>query len=65
MPHELVSVLALRTAVTGPDIGGFWRIRGVRLVATDLGFSVGLGPERIIASGFKCAPGFGLAGTVC
>jgi hypothetical protein len=27
-----------------PDIGGFWRTRGVRLVATDLGFS-GVGPE--------------------
>jgi len=27
-----------------PDIGGFWRIRGLRLVATDLGFSAGRGP---------------------
>jgi hypothetical protein len=36
---------ALRTAVIGPDIGGYWRIRGVRLVATDLNFSAGLGPE--------------------
>ena len=36
---------ALRTALIAPDIGGLWRIRGVRLVATDLGFSVGAGPE--------------------
>jgi uncharacterized protein (TIGR03083 family) len=36
---------ALRTALIGPDIGGFWRIRGLRLVATDLDFSAGLGPE--------------------
>jgi hypothetical protein len=28
-----------------PDIGGLWRIRGVRLVATDLAFSAGIGPE--------------------
>jgi uncharacterized protein (TIGR03083 family) len=33
---------ALRTAVIAPDIGGLWRIRGVRLVATDLRFP----PER-------------------
>lgn len=36
---------ALRTALTGPDLAGCWRIRGVRLVATDLDFSAGLGPE--------------------
>ncbi|HEY5989743.1 MAG TPA: hypothetical protein VIV12_25680 [Streptosporangiaceae bacterium] len=36
---------ALRVALIAPDIGGFWRIRGVRLVATDLGFSAGAGPE--------------------
>ena len=36
---------ALRTALIAPDIGGLWRIRGVRLVATDLGFSAGAGPE--------------------
>jgi hypothetical protein len=31
--------------VIAPDIGGLWRIRGVRLVATDLRFSAGAGPE--------------------
>ena len=36
---------ALRTALIGPDIGGCWRIRGLRLVATDLDFSAGLGSE--------------------
>ena len=36
---------ALRTALIAPDIGNVWRIRGVRLVATDLGFSAGVGPE--------------------
>lgn len=33
----------LRTAMIGPDIG-LWRVRGLRLVATDLDFSAGLGP---------------------
>ena len=28
-----------------PDVAGPWRIRGLRLIATDLGFSAGLGPE--------------------
>lgn len=36
---------ALRTALIAPDIGNVWRIRGVRLVATDLGFSAGVGPD--------------------
>jgi uncharacterized protein (TIGR03083 family) len=36
---------ALRTALIAPDIGGLWHIRGLRLVATDLGFSTGTGPE--------------------
>lgn len=36
---------ALRVAVIAPDIGGLWRIRGMRLVATDLGFSAGVGLE--------------------
>jgi uncharacterized protein (TIGR03083 family) len=36
---------ALRTAMIAPDIGGLWRTRGVRLVATDLDFSAGTGPE--------------------
>jgi len=42
-PERLVP--ALRIALIAPDIGGFWRIRGVRLVATDLRFSAGAGPE--------------------
>ena len=36
---------ALRVALIAPDIGGLWRIRGVRMVATDLRFSAGAGPE--------------------
>ena len=36
---------ALRTALIAPDIRGLWRIRGLRLVATDLRFSAGVGPE--------------------
>ena len=36
---------ALRVALIAPDIGGLWRIRGLRLVATDLRFSAGAGPE--------------------
>jgi uncharacterized protein (TIGR03083 family) len=36
---------ALRCALIGPDIGGFWRIRGVRLIATDLSLSAGSGPD--------------------
>jgi hypothetical protein len=32
-------------ALIAPDIGGYWRTRGLRLVATDLGFAAGLGPE--------------------
>jgi uncharacterized protein (TIGR03083 family) len=36
---------ALRTALIAPDIAGPWRIRGIRLVATDLRFSAGIGPE--------------------
>ena len=36
---------ALWTALIAPDIGNIWRIRGVRLFATDLGFSAGVGPE--------------------
>ena len=36
---------ALRTALIAPDIGNIWRIRGVRLVATDLDFAAGIGPE--------------------
>jgi uncharacterized protein (TIGR03083 family) len=36
---------ALRIALIAPDIGGPWRIRGVRLVATDVRFSAGVGPQ--------------------
>jgi hypothetical protein len=36
---------ALRTALIAPDVGGIWRVRGVRLVATDLSFSAGAGLE--------------------
>jgi uncharacterized protein (TIGR03083 family) len=42
-PERLLPVL--RTALIAPDIGGLWRVRGVRLVATDLHFSAGAGPE--------------------
>lgn len=35
---------ALRVALIAPDIGGPWRVRGVRLVATDLRFAAGAGP---------------------
>jgi uncharacterized protein (TIGR03083 family) len=35
---------ALRTALIAPDFGGYWRIRGIRLAATDLDFAAGLGP---------------------
>jgi hypothetical protein len=36
---------ALRCALIAPDIGRLWRIRGVRLVATDLRFAAGAGAE--------------------
>ena len=36
---------ALHTAFIAPDIGGLWHTRGVRLVATDLRFAAGVGPE--------------------
>jgi uncharacterized protein (DUF1684 family) len=35
----------LRIALIAPDIGGPWRIRGVRLVASDLRFAFGMGPQ--------------------
>ncbi|MFE0021608.1 maleylpyruvate isomerase family mycothiol-dependent enzyme [Amycolatopsis sp. NPDC059021] len=35
---------ALRLALFAPVIRGFWQIRGVRLVATDLDWSAGSGP---------------------
>jgi hypothetical protein len=36
---------ALRIALIAPDVGGIWRVRGVRPVATDLSFSAGAGLE--------------------
>jgi uncharacterized protein (TIGR03083 family) len=36
---------ALRLALIAPDIAGPWRIRGLRLVATDLRFAAGAGPQ--------------------
>lgn len=36
---------ALRTALIAPDVAGPWRVFGIRLVATDLRFSAGVGPE--------------------
>ncbi len=44
VPPERLLV-ALRWALLGPDIGGLWRIRGVRVAAIDLRFSAGIGPE--------------------
>jgi uncharacterized protein (TIGR03083 family) len=47
-PREIPAerlVPALRTALTAPVIRGFWRVRGLRLVATDLDWSTGRGPE--------------------
>jgi uncharacterized protein (TIGR03083 family) len=38
-------VPALSFARFAPPIGAFWRARGLRLVATDLGWSAGRGPE--------------------
>ncbi|MGH9042262.1 MAG: maleylpyruvate isomerase family mycothiol-dependent enzyme [Acidimicrobiia bacterium] len=35
----------LRGALAAPVIRGFWRVRGLRLVATDLDWSTGRGPE--------------------
>lgn len=36
---------ALKFAVTAPPLRGFWKARGVRLVATDLDWARGRGPE--------------------
>lgn len=44
IPAERI-VPALRTALYAPVIRGFWRVRGVRLVATDLDWASGRGPE--------------------
>ncbi|MGH3980445.1 MAG: maleylpyruvate isomerase family mycothiol-dependent enzyme [Pseudonocardiaceae bacterium] len=48
MPRDIPAerlLPALRGALAAPVIGGFWRVRGVRLVATDLDWSTGQGPE--------------------
>jgi uncharacterized protein (TIGR03083 family) len=48
LPREIPAerlVPALRGTLTAPVIRGFWRVRGVRLVATDLDWSTGRGPE--------------------
>ncbi len=42
-PERLLT--ALRTAMIAPDVAGPWRIRGLRLTATDLNYSAGIGPE--------------------
>jgi len=44
IPAERI-VPALRTALYAPVIRGFWRVRGLRLVATDLEWGSGRGPE--------------------
>ncbi|MHB1447126.1 MAG: maleylpyruvate isomerase family mycothiol-dependent enzyme [Acidimicrobiales bacterium] len=48
MPRQIPAerlLCALPFAVTAPPLRGFWNARGVRLVATDLGWSRGKGPE--------------------
>ena len=48
MPREIPAerlLPALRCALFAPVIRGFWRVRGVRLVATDLDWASGKGPE--------------------
>jgi uncharacterized protein (TIGR03083 family) len=42
-PERLLPTL--QAALTAPLIRGFWRVRGLRLVATDLEWSTGKGPE--------------------
>lgn len=44
IPSERL-LCALPFAVTAPPLRGFWNARGVRLVATDLDWSRGRGPE--------------------
>lgn len=48
MPRDVPAerlVPALRGALTAPAIRGFWRVRGLRVAATDLDWSHGRGPE--------------------
>ena len=42
-PQRLLPTL--RWALASPVIRGFWRVRGVRLIATDVDWSTGAGPE--------------------
>lgn len=48
MPRQIPAerlLCALPFAVTAPPLRGFWHARGVRLIATDLDWSRGKGPE--------------------
>ncbi len=48
LPREVPAerlVRTLRCALLVPQVRGFWRARGLRLVATDLDWSAGSGPE--------------------
>lgn len=48
LPREIPAerlVATLQGALKAPIIRGFWRVRGVRLVATDLDWAAGRGPE--------------------
>lgn len=48
MPRTIAKerlLYALPFAVTAPPLRGFWSARGVRLVATDVGWTRGKGPE--------------------
>ena len=48
MPRQIPAqrlLCALPFAVTAPPLRGFWNARGVRLIATDLDWSRGRGPE--------------------
>jgi len=48
MPRQIPAerlLTALPFAVTAPPLRGFWKARGVRLIATDLDWARGRGPE--------------------
>ena len=45
VPYRRNGCWSLRWVLLGPDIGGLWRKRGLRLVATNLLFSAGAGLE--------------------
>lgn len=44
IPAERLRV-ALPFALTAPTVRGFWNVRGVRVIATDVDWSAGKGPE--------------------